>query len=141
MASLRNLIKKIWDIIKGGLMITFQELHSGDLPLFSLNFGVISLILKAQDVNHIQQYISICLLNVSYKIFTKVTTNRINQVADCIISPSQTAFMRGETSLWGLSFFMNQYTRSIKKNRMKLSLKLILRRHMIRSNDLSFFRV
>jgi hypothetical protein len=87
--------QKFWDIIKGDLMIMFQELHSGVLPLFSLNFGVISLILKAQEVNCIQQYRPICLLNVSYKIFTKVATNRINQIADCIISPSQTAFMRG----------------------------------------------
>jgi hypothetical protein len=46
--------QKFWDIIKGGLMIMFQELHLGDLTLFSLNFGVISLIAKAQDVNHIQ---------------------------------------------------------------------------------------
>jgi hypothetical protein len=46
--------QKFWDIIKGELMIMFKELHSGDLPLFSLNFGIISLILKAQEVNRIQ---------------------------------------------------------------------------------------
>jgi hypothetical protein len=39
--------QKFWDIIKGDMMIMFQELHSGDLPLFSLKFGVISLIPKA----------------------------------------------------------------------------------------------
>jgi hypothetical protein len=52
-----------WDIIKDDLMTMFQEFHSRDLPLFSLNFGVI--------------------------------TNRINLVANHIISPTQTAFMRG----------------------------------------------
>jgi hypothetical protein len=87
--------QKLWDIIKGDMIIMFQELHLRNLPLFSLNFGVISLIPKAQDVNRIQQYRPRCLLNVTYKIFTKVATNRINQVADRIISPSQTAFMRG----------------------------------------------
>jgi hypothetical protein len=70
--------QKFWDIIKGDLMIMFQELQSGDLLLYSLNFGVISLIPKAQDVNHIQQHRPICLLNISYKIFTKVATSRIN---------------------------------------------------------------
>jgi hypothetical protein len=80
----------------------FQELHSAELPIFSLNFGVISLISKAQEVNRIQQYRPICLLNVSYKIFTKAATNRINQVAEHIISPSQSTFMRGQTSLKGL---------------------------------------
>jgi hypothetical protein len=34
--------QKFWDIIKGGMMTMFQKLHLGDLPLFSLNFGVIS---------------------------------------------------------------------------------------------------
>jgi hypothetical protein len=83
-------------------MAMFQEFHSGDLPLFSLNFGVISLIPKAQEVNRIQQYRPICLLNVSYKIFTKVTTNRINLVAYHIISPTQAAFMRGWNILEGV---------------------------------------
>jgi hypothetical protein len=94
--------QKLWNVIKGDLMVMFHELHSGDLPLFSLNFGVISLIPKAQEVNRIQQYRPICLLNVSYKIFTKVATNRINLVADHIISPTQTAFMRGRNILEGV---------------------------------------
>jgi hypothetical protein len=53
-------------------------------------------------VNRIQQYKPICLLNVSYKIFTKVATNSINQVAEHIISPSQTVFMRGRNILEGV---------------------------------------
>jgi hypothetical protein len=76
-------------------MTMFHELHFVDLPLFSLNFRVTSLFPKAQEVNLIQQNKPICLLNVSYKIFTKVATNRINLVVDHIISPTQTAFMRG----------------------------------------------
>jgi hypothetical protein len=39
--------QKFWDTIKSDLMSLFQELHSGELPVFSLNFGVISLIPKA----------------------------------------------------------------------------------------------
>jgi hypothetical protein len=53
-------------------------------------------------VNRIQQYRPICLLNVSYKIFTKVATNRINQVAEHIISPSQMTFMRRQNILEGV---------------------------------------
>ena len=73
----------------------FHDLHKGDLLLFSLNFGVITLLPKTQEASKIQQYRPICLLNVSFKIFTKVATTRINSVADHIVSPSQTAFMRG----------------------------------------------
>src|SRR6266498_2851900 len=73
----------------------FHELHSGDLPIFSLNFGVITLIPKVQEANLIQQYRPICLLSVSFKIFTKVITNRLNTVADKMVSLTQTAFLRG----------------------------------------------
>src|SRR6266498_2860388 len=83
-------------------MSMFHELHAEDLPLFSLNFGVITLIPKVQEANFIQQYRPICLLNVSFKIFTKVGTNRINRVADKVISPSQTAFLRGRNILEGV---------------------------------------
>jgi hypothetical protein len=48
--------QKFWDVIKEDLISMFHKLHSGDLPLFSLNFGVITLIPKAQDTMRIQQY-------------------------------------------------------------------------------------
>src|SRR6266540_4947971 len=94
--------QKFWEIIKGDLMAMFHDLHAGDLPLFSLNFGVISLIPKVQEANIIQQYRPICLLNVSFKFFTKVATNRLNTVADKMISPIQTAFLRGRNILEGV---------------------------------------
>src|SRR6266542_2452001 len=94
--------QKFWEVIKGDLLAMFQRLHSGDLPLFSLNFGIITLIPKVQEANVIQQYRPICLLNVSFKIFTKVVTNRLNAVADKVISPSQTAFMCGRNILDGV---------------------------------------
>ena len=47
---------KFWEIIKGDLLSMFHDLHSGDLPLFSLNFGVITLIPKVQEANIIQKY-------------------------------------------------------------------------------------
>jgi hypothetical protein len=55
-----------WVTIKEDLMRMFCDLSKGDLPLFSLNFGVISLIPKVQEANVSQQYRPICLLNVSY---------------------------------------------------------------------------
>ena len=83
-------------------MNMFHDLHSGDLPLFSLNFGVITLLPKTREANKIQQYRPICLLNVSFKIFTKVATGRINSVPDHLISPTQTAFMCGRNILEGV---------------------------------------
>ena len=87
--------QKFWEVIKGDLLSMFHALYSGDLPLFSLNFGVISLIPKVQEANIIQQYRPICLLNVSFEFFIKVATNRVNVVVDKVISPTQTTFLRG----------------------------------------------
>ena len=53
----------------------------GTPPLHSLNFGTIILLPKCNDAKQIQQYRPIYLLNVSFKIFTKVATNRIVKVA------------------------------------------------------------
>jgi hypothetical protein len=50
----------------------------------------------------IQQYRPICLLNVSFKIFTKVLTNRINLVAQKVIRSSQTAFLPGKYIMEGV---------------------------------------
>jgi hypothetical protein len=94
--------QKFWDVIKEDLMAIFHDLFIGDLPLFSLNFGVIMLITKVQDITQIQQYRPICLLNVSFKIFIKVATIRLNSVPNHIIQPSQIAFLRGCNILEGV---------------------------------------
>jgi hypothetical protein len=67
-----------------------------------LNFGVITLIPKKEDAVQIQQYRPICLLNVSFKIFTKVGTNRITGIAHKVIKPTQSAFMPGRHILEGV---------------------------------------
>jgi hypothetical protein len=59
--------QQFWETIKGDLVQMFRDLSKGDLPLFSLNFGVITLILKVQEANIIQQYRPICLLDVTIK--------------------------------------------------------------------------
>ena len=74
-------------------MSLFQDFYEGILPLFSLNFGIITVLPKKAEVVQIQQYRPICLLNVSFKIFTKVVVNRLTNVADKIIRPTQSAFM------------------------------------------------
>ena len=61
-------------VIKDDLMALFEDFHRGNLPLYSLNFGTIILLPKCKDATTIQQYRPICLLNVSFKIFTKVLT-------------------------------------------------------------------
>jgi hypothetical protein len=75
-------------------MAIFGSFQRGDLPLFHLNFGTIIIMLhKKENAIQIQQYRPIFLLNVSFKVFTKVGTNRVTEVAHRVVRPTQTAFM------------------------------------------------
>jgi hypothetical protein len=88
--------------VKLDLMNLFYEFHAGRLPIQSLNFGIITLLPKIADAARIQQYRPMCLLNASFKIFTKVLHNRILKVADRMIGPSQTAFILGRYIMEGV---------------------------------------
>jgi hypothetical protein len=70
-----------WDTIKEDMMAMFFQLQTGDLPLFRLNFGIITLLPKKEDASRIKQYRPIFLLNMIFKIFTKVGANRITGMA------------------------------------------------------------
>ena len=83
-------------------MAIFLDFHKEELNLFSLNFGIITLISKSSEATKIQHYRPICVLNVSFKIFTKVGTNRLNKVAQTVVSPTQTAFMQGRNIMEGV---------------------------------------
>ena len=45
-----------WEVIKVDLMNLFTDFHKGDLPIFSLNFGTITLLPKQKEVTQIQQF-------------------------------------------------------------------------------------
>jgi hypothetical protein len=65
------------DLIRNDIMALFREFHRGNLPLYSLNFRTIILLPKCVEALKIQQYMPICLLNMSLKIFMKVIMNRL----------------------------------------------------------------
>jgi hypothetical protein len=83
-------------------MALFREFHRGNLPLYSLNFGTIILLLKCVEALTIQQYRPICLLNVSFKIFTKVLTYRLAGVAQRVIQLMQSVFLPGRNIIEGV---------------------------------------
>jgi hypothetical protein len=83
-------------------MSLFKNFYENKLPLFSLNFGIITLLPKQKEASHIKQYRPICLLNVSFKIFTKVMVNRMTGIALKLITPSQMAFMPGRNIMGGV---------------------------------------
>jgi hypothetical protein len=91
-----------WSLIKDDLMAMFRDFHTGNLPLFCLNFGTIMLLPKEKEVKKIQQYMPICMINVIFKIFTKVLANRLISVACRITKTLQSAFLPGRYILEGV---------------------------------------
>jgi hypothetical protein len=83
-------------------MALFNDFHEGRLPLFSLNFSIITLLPKQKEATHIRQFRPICLLNVSFKIFTKVAVNRMGGIAEKLISSTQTTFIPGRNIMEGV---------------------------------------
>lgn len=77
-----------------------QFLHAGQLDLSWLNFDELVLLPKIKQ--RIQQYRPICILNVSFQIFTKVATNSPNTVVDHVVRPSQTVFTQRRNMLDGV---------------------------------------
>jgi hypothetical protein len=74
------------------LWLLFGSFQRGELPLFHLNFGTIILLPKKRECCPNSTYRHICLLNVSFKVFTKVGTNRVTHIAEKVVQPTQTAF-------------------------------------------------
>jgi hypothetical protein len=121
---LAEFYQSCWDFVKDDLMALFREFHRGDLPLYSLNFGTIILLPKCREAEKIQQYNPICLLNVSFKIFIKVATNRVTQIAQKVISPSQTAFLPGRNIMEGVIILHETIHEMHRKKHNNLILKI-----------------
>jgi mannosylglycoprotein endo-beta-mannosidase len=119
-------------VIKDDLLTMFHDFHKDSLDLFSLNFGIITLIPKIENATKIQQYRPICVLNVSFKIFTKVGTNRLNKVARTVVSPTRTSFMPGRNIMEGVVILHETIHVLHTKNLMESFLRLTLKRPMIR---------
>lgn len=101
--------KRFGEVIKPDLLLLFSDLHAGQLD--RLNFGEIILLPKVNEAERIQQYRPICLLNVNFKIFTKVATIRLNSVAEHVVRPSQTTFMQGSHILDGVVITVHELHR------------------------------
>jgi len=94
--------QKFWGTISGEIMGMFEDFWAGKLDIKRLNFGVITLVPKIKGANNIKQYRPICLLNVDFKCFTKVLTNRLVPIAQRVVGKNQTGFIKGRNILDGI---------------------------------------
>jgi hypothetical protein len=87
-----------WEEVKGDLTEMLEDFHKGNLDLYSLNFCLVTVIPKEKESRTMNKYRPISLLNCSYKIFTKVLTNRIGKVIMSRASTPKTAGPRLRSS-------------------------------------------
>ena len=84
-----------WDTVKGDLLYLFQSFFSNSLELSKLNFVSICLIPKKDNPKLVTNYRPISLINFSFKLITKVLTNRLGRVMSSLIDESQSTFTKG----------------------------------------------
>jgi hypothetical protein len=89
-------------ILKLWAMQMMDNFYKGELNLSKINYETIFHLPKLKEVATIKQYMPICILNVFYKLFTRVLAIRLMEVADDIISKNQTAFIKGMNILEGI---------------------------------------
>jgi hypothetical protein len=96
---------------------------------------------KKEDASRIEQYRPICLLNVSFKIFTKVGTNRATVIAHKVIRPTQSAFIPGRNILEGVAILHETIHELHRKKMDGVFLKLTSKKLMIKSNKIFFSKL
>ena len=89
-------LKYIWPELKVLIVGSFNYAFASGSLSISQRRGIISLIPpKKKDKTILENLRPISLLNVDYKILTKVLANRLEKVLPKIINPDQTGYVKG----------------------------------------------
>jgi hypothetical protein len=98
-----DLYQKFWPLVYDMFQLV-NDFFDKKINVDRLNFGVVTLVPKGANADKIQKYRPICLLNVIFKIITKMIVNRLIKVIWKVIKIMQTAFLKID-SLWKGSWF------------------------------------
>ena len=89
--------KTFWPIVGNHVCNSFHDAEHGKLSVLQRQ-GLIKLLPKpGKDHRYVENHRPITLLNVDYKIFTSVLTNRLNELLPSIVHTDQTGFVPGRT--------------------------------------------
>jgi hypothetical protein len=110
--------KNCWGTIKGELMNLMNDFYLNNLDIERLNYGVITLVPKMAYANSVKQFGPICLLKVSFKIFTKLLMDRLTNFATKLIDPSQTAFIKERYIVDG-AVTLHEIVHELKRKKLK----------------------
>ncbi|KAM0875832.1 hypothetical protein ACQ4PT_036554 [Festuca glaucescens] len=121
--------KRAWPVIKRDILAGLLKLGVGDGRGFArLNRAMITLIPKRPDASEIKDYRPISLVHSFSKLFSKLIANRLCGRLDELVSPNQSAFVKGR-ALHDNFMLVRQVARRINQQRQPgILLKLDLSR-------------
>lgn len=97
-----SFIKAFWDLLCPYMDIFFKELYiNAKLPISFYSYFV-ALIPKVRSPLSLRDYRLVSLLGCLYKILAKVLSARLNTVMGSLISPVQSAFIKGRNFVDGV---------------------------------------
>ena len=76
-------------------MALVSAFNRNELDIARLNYVILTLIPKEENAIEMKKFRPIALINCSFKILSKALNNRLISIIDKLISPDQTAFIKG----------------------------------------------
>lgn len=122
----------MWEIIRPDVTRYMKEFFTNEKLLEVLNNTVITLMPKGKHATGVGDYRPIACCNTIYKVISKVMYNRLKNVLPMIISPCQSAFVKGRTIVQNILIcqdLVRMYNRKAAMRRCMI--KLDLGKHMI----------
>jgi len=95
-------IKEFWDLLQDDLMRFMVEFHRNGKLTKGINSTFIALIPKVNSPQRLNDFRPISLGGCLYKVLAKVLANRLRSVVGCVVSESQSAFIKVKQILDGI---------------------------------------
>lgn len=95
--------EKLWESIKEDITNLVIEIGEGTATLYRINYSQIVLIPKKENPITMRDFQLVALLNSSFKIISKILTNRLSPVIREMNRDYQTGFMKGRSILQGIA--------------------------------------
>ncbi|WOH14898.1 hypothetical protein DCAR_0934426 [Daucus carota subsp. sativus] len=113
-----GVLKAMWQTIKGDICKAFHFFHSSGLIPSGSNSSFIALIPKSSSASNPSEFRPISLMNTSMKLISKVLARRLSAFMNKLISPTQTAFVKGRQISDGILITFEIY-HSLKSGKSK----------------------
>ena len=88
------LLQSNWDIVGNEVTNAIKSFFSSGKLIKEINHTFLTLIPKIFNASQLTDYRPISCCNVLYKFISKVLANRLQLVAEKLLSPNQSAFLK-----------------------------------------------